>query len=276
MKKNIIKKSTNKSNTLSKSKVKVISKKPINKKSQKQISKNSKNKPNNNIKKVTKKIVKKIVKKITKKVVKKNTKKPIKKVLKKPVKKISKSPTKKSSKIERKIKDKDIILTTKQGLKLEARNEMEKSLVKKGREKGFVTYDEILKYFPEIETDVDYLDELYEILMNANIDILEGGDLLNINEEIKEINKDDPSYDNIQAYLKDIGNFELASKDDEKELAKRIAKGDEEAKTILLKANLRLVVSIAKKYINRSQDLTLLDLIQEGNIGLSKAVEKFE
>ena len=234
-------------------------------------------------KKNTKKIVKKVINKPIKKIVKKVAKKVAKKVINKPIKKISKSPIKKITKnnikkpIKKIIKNKkDIILTPKQELKLEARNEMERSLIKKGREKGFVTFDEILKYFPEIETDVDYLDELYEILMNAKIDVLEGGNLLNIDEEIKSIPKDDMQYDNIQTYLKEIGDFELVDKNDEKELAKRIAKGDEEARMLLLKANLRLVVSIAKKYVNRSQDLTLLDLIQEGNIGLFKAVEKFE
>jgi len=84
------------------------------------------------------------------------------------------------------------------------------------------------------------------------------------------------SFDSVQAYLQAIGNIPLLSPSEEMELAKRVAKGDEEAKRKLIEANLRLVVSIAKKYIGRSKSLTLLDLIQEGNIGLFKAVEKFD
>ena len=236
----------------------------------------SKKTPSKTIKKTsTKKSPSKVIKK-------KNIKKTIptkKKVSivkkKKPTKKSPIKRSQKSNKRKRINKDKTPF-SPKQEQKLEARNELERSLVKKGRERGFVTFDEILKYFPEIETDIDYLDELYEILLSAKIDVLESGNLLNLNEEIEKIPKDDSNYDNIQTYLKEIGNFELIDKDDEKMLAKRIAKGDEEAKNILMKANLRLVVSIAKKYSNRSKDLTILDLIQEGNIGLFKAVEKFE
>src|SRR3989337_3256711 len=86
----------------------------------------------------------------------------------------------------------------------------------------------------------------------------------------------DSSYDSIQMYLREIGQYSLIAGAMEKELAKRIEAGDLDAKNLLMKANLRLVVSIAKKYANRSPDLTLLDLIQEGNLGLHKAVEKFD
>ena len=235
----------------------------------------SKKTPSKTIKKIsTKKSPSKVIKK--KNIKKTITKKKVTVVKnKKPTKKAPTKKPQKSNKRKRINKDKTPF-SPKQEQKLEARNELERSLVKKGRERGFVTFDEILKYFPEIETDIDYLDELYEILLSAKIDVLESGNLLNLNEEIEKIPKDDSNYDNIQTYLKEIGNFELIDKDDEKMLAKRIAKGDEEAKNILMKANLRLVVSIAKKYSNRSKDLTILDLIQEGNIGLFKAVEKFE
>ena len=84
------------------------------------------------------------------------------------------------------------------------------------------------------------------------------------------------SYDSIQMYLKEIGQYPLILAAEEKELAKRIQAGDMEAKNLLARANLRLVVSIAKKYVGRSPDLTLLDLIQEGNLGLFKAVDKFD
>ena len=153
-------------------------------------------------------------------------------------------------------------------------------LITRGKERGFVTYDEILREFPTIESDILFLDELYEKLHTLGIDILEGGGLLELPEE--ETNKKyaysrgDSSYDSIQMYLREIGQYPLIAGSMEKELAKRIEAGDLDAKNLLMKANLRLVVSIAKKYANRSPDLTLLDLIQEGNLGLHKAVEKFD
>lgn len=156
------------------------------------------------------------------------------------------------------------------------------ALVQRGKDRGFVTYDEILKEFPNIELDVDFLDYLYEKLNVAGIDILEGGGLLDFKQEEEDMlkkysmNKSDSSYDSIQMYLKEIGQYPLISGSEEKELAKRIQLGDQDAKGLLAKANLRLVVSIAKKYANRSPDLTLLDLIQEGNLGLFKAVDKFD
>ncbi|MFA6445675.1 MAG: sigma-70 family RNA polymerase sigma factor [Candidatus Paceibacterota bacterium] len=156
-------------------------------------------------------------------------------------------------------------------------------LMTKGRERGFVTYDEILKEFPNIEQDVMFLDELYSRLSVAGIDILEGGGMLNLANdtaapEHKYIagKKSSSSYDSIQMYLREIGQYPLLSGSQEKELARRIEKQDEEAKNLLARANLRLVVSIAKKYVGRSADLTLLDLIQEGNLGLFKAVDKFD
>ncbi|MEN9912907.1 MAG: hypothetical protein RLY66_315 [Candidatus Parcubacteria bacterium] len=156
-------------------------------------------------------------------------------------------------------------------------------LINKGRDRGFVTYDEILKEFPQIENDIIFLDELYSKFTAANVDVLEGGGLL----EIEELNPkkaathysrtgSDSAYDSIQMYLKEIGQYPLITASDEKDLARRIQNGDEEAKNLLAKANLRLVVSIAKKYVGRSPDLTLLDLIQEGNLGLFRAVDKFD
>ncbi|OHA24152.1 MAG: hypothetical protein A3B11_01425 [Candidatus Taylorbacteria bacterium RIFCSPLOWO2_01_FULL_44_26] len=156
-------------------------------------------------------------------------------------------------------------------------------LIQKGRDRGFVTYDEILKEFPQIENDIFFLDELYLKLSGANVDVLEGGGLL----EIEDLNPkkaasaysrsgSDSAYDSIQMYLKEIGQYPLISGAEEKNLARRIESGDIEAKNLLAKANLRLVVSIAKKYVGRSPDLTLLDLIQEGNLGLFRAVDKFD
>jgi len=154
-------------------------------------------------------------------------------------------------------------------------------LIKKGRERGFVTNDEILKTFPLIEEDVMFLDELYTKLGDAGIDILDNGGLLDVAEE-EVLHKKTlfrgrgSTHDSIQMYLKEIGQYSLLVAQDERDLAQRIEKGDEEARNLLARANLRLVVSIAKRYAGRSPDLTLLDLIQEGNLGLFKAVDKFD
>ncbi len=155
-------------------------------------------------------------------------------------------------------------------------------LIAKGRDRGFVTYDEILKEFPQIENDIMFLDELYAKFSAANVDVLEGGGLLEVEELAPKKpghlgrHGSDSAYDSIQMYLKEIGQYPLINAAMEKELAKRIQAGDTEAKNLLAKANLRLVVSIAKKYVGRSPDLTLLDLIQEGNLGLFRAVDKFD
>jgi RNA polymerase primary sigma factor len=161
--------------------------------------------------------------------------------------------------------------------KIKNMDEKANKLLLKGRERGFVTYDEILKEFPTIEDDIVFLDDLYQKFNTAGIDVLEGGGLLDVSDEVlaKKLAKDS-SYDSIQMYLKEIGQYSLLNGNEEKTLAKRIELGDEDAKTLLMRANLRLVVSIAKKYVGRSPDLTLLDLIQEGNLGLHKAVDKFD
>jgi RNA polymerase primary sigma factor len=151
--------------------------------------------------------------------------------------------------------------------------------VQRGRERGFVTYDEILRTYPEIETNIDFLDEVYERLSQLGIDIIESGGLLDVHtdEELvtRKIGKG-AGGDSTQMYLREIGQYPLLTAKDERELAQRIASGDEEAMSLLARANLRLVVSIAKKYVGRSPDLTLLDLIQEGNLGLFRAVDKFD
>lgn len=152
----------------------------------------------------------------------------------------------------------------------------ENEIIKKGKERGFITYDDIIKIFPDLERDITYLDELYEKLAAASVDVIDGGNLLDMDEDISKLAGDEANHDSIQIYLKEIGQYPLLSSEEEKELAKRIEMGDEEAKTILAKANLRLVVTFAKKYVGRSPNLTLLDLIQEGNLGLFKAVEKYD
>ena len=156
-------------------------------------------------------------------------------------------------------------------------------LLSKGRQRGFVTYDEILKEFPVIEGDILFLEELYEKFSTANIDVLDSGGMLDDSNtdlvEKKNTYKrgsDISSHDSIQMYLREIGQYPLLTGKEEREFAKRILNGDEEARNLLARANLRLVVSIAKRYVGRSPDLTLLDLIQEGNLGLFKAVDKFD
>ena len=156
-------------------------------------------------------------------------------------------------------------------------------LVERGRMRGFVTDTEILNYFPNIEKDISFLEAIYDRLETANIKVIETTQLIDLpSDEInqKELEAATDMGDNlpdaVQMYLKAIGRTALLTQPEEKELAKRAEKGDEEARQKLIRANLRLVVSIAKRYVNRTPHLSILDLIQEGNIGLSKAVEKFD
>ncbi|MEI6352648.1 MAG: sigma-70 family RNA polymerase sigma factor [Candidatus Nomurabacteria bacterium] len=169
-------------------------------------------------------------------------------------------------------KNKNVKLNKNDILKIERENE----LIRKGKDRGFVTYDDIIKIFPDLEKDITFLDELYEKMSSAGIDILDGSNLLDMDEDYMKLGKDEANHDSIQIYLKEIGQYPLLSSEEERDLAKRIEMGDEEAKNILAKANLRLVVTFAKKYVGRSPNLTLLDLIQEGNLGLFKAVEKYD
>ena len=227
----------------------------------------------------------------TKKVkeVKKNPKiiKEVKKVVKKPVTKPVSKTTKKGPIVKGKEVEKEIeapirvvapaVIPKNKSWELKA-----VKLIDKGKDRGFVTYDEVLKEFPNIESDVDFLDELYGKLTISGVDIVEGGGLLDLDvlssgkEKSVYTRNQDSQYDSIQIYLKEIGQYPLIHAHEEKELARRILDGDDEAKNLLARVNLRLVVSIAKKYVGRSADLTLLDLIQEGNLGLFKAVDKFD
>src|SRR3989344_7997504 len=208
--------------------------------------------------------------------------KPKKKVAKKRMPK-SKPKSKPKKKIAKPAKIKAVKLPKEQKSKIKNFEKKKEALLDKGKKRGFVTYGEILKEFPNIEDDILSLDHLYEKLTERGIDVLEGGGLLDVEDHpesgsTKRRLEDEASgdYDSVQMYLKEIGKYRLITAAEEKEFAKRIALSDEEAKNELAKANLRLVVSIAKKYMGRSSDLTLLDLIQEGNIGLFKAVEKFD
>ena len=158
--------------------------------------------------------------------------------------------------------------------------ERKNELVKKGKEKGFITYEELANALKGLELDADNLDDLYNTFSENDIDIISEGDdsdddggdklLLDDNALTKDLTINDP----VRMYLKEIGQIKLLTLDEESVLADRISEGDEEAKNILAEANLRLVVSIAKRYVGRG--MLFLDLIQEGNIGLMKAVDKFD
>ncbi len=159
-------------------------------------------------------------------------------------------------------------------------------LIRRGKSRGFVIDTEILYCFPNIEKDIRFLEEIYERLENANIKIIEAGHLIDVSEK-EEVSKKELEKaidieseirlpDAVQMYFKEIGKTALLTGAQEKELAKRNERGDKEARHQLMQANLRLVASIAKRYVYRSPNLSILDLMQEGNIGLSKAVEKFD
>lgn len=148
-----------------------------------------------------------------------------------------------------------------------------KILLKKGKERGFITYDEILYLFPDIDKSPYIFDKIYDRLEVSGIELKSSSEIWDIKDESFD---EETLSDATQKYLAEIGKYPLLTPEEEKELAKRASKGDLEARERLIKSNLRLVVSIAKKYIGKSKGLTLLDLIQEGNIGLIKAVDRFD
>jgi len=154
-----------------------------------------------------------------------------------------------------------------------------KALVELGKKKGFLTHDDILEQFPEAEQNIELIDRVYSVLLEQGIDVVEDAkeaEQKGKGEEEEETPEpggvaiDDP----VRMYLKEIGKVALLTPEQEVDLAQRMEKGDEEAKRRLIEANLRLVVSIAKKYVGRG--MLFLDLIQEGNLGLIRAVEKFD
>ena len=155
-------------------------------------------------------------------------------------------------------------------------------LVKEGKDQGYLTYEQIAKKTIDLDLDSNALDELYNVLTENHIEVKaededEGSSIDikdDITDNIPDESKDMSVNDNVRMYLKEIGKISLLSLEEEQELSKRVAEGDEKAKNILAESNLRLVVSIAKRYVGRG--LLFLDLIQEGNIGLMKAVEKFD
>jgi len=157
--------------------------------------------------------------------------------------------------------------------------ERKEELLKKGKEKGCITYEELANSLKGLELTGEELDELYNLFSDNDIKIISEDDseeedgsslLLDDNAITKDLTINDP----VRMYLKEIGQIKLLTTEEELELADRILEGDEQAKSTLAEANLRLVVSIAKRYVGRG--MLFLDLIQEGNIGLMKAVEKFD
>ncbi len=164
---------------------------------------------------------------------------------------------------------------------LEIKKNVIKELIDKGKKKGVLTHNEIVSSFFETEITAEELETIYDLLEKENIEIVE--DLEKELEEI-EVTKEELEDlsipegvsidDHVKMYLKEIGKVNLLDAEQETQLAKRMAEGDEEAKKKLAEANLRLVVSIAKRYVGRG--MLFLDLIQEGNLGLIKAVDKFD
>ena len=173
------------------------------------------------------------------------------------------------------------------------KKELQEGIIEKAKKKGKVSYAEIADSLENVELDKDQMDELYDALSSNGVELIsesepedfplieedrEDADIIVDDEEEVEIdlslpkgiNVDDP----VRMYLKEIGKVPLLTAEEEIELAKRMEAGDEEAKKKLCEANLRLVVSIAKRYVGRG--MLFLDLIQEGNLGLIKAVDKFD
>ena len=279
---------------------KVIKKKPVKKtpkKVAKKITKKSSKKAAKKVtKKTTKKAPKKVVKKTAKKAVKKATKKVIKKksvkpfdsahgpkpkpkkkeVAKKTVKKVTQKAVKNTAKKIAKNVTKKKTARKKRYVKAQWPEEKANSLLSKGRLRGFLTEEELLYSFPNLE---DYLGE-YEVFLDqvhvVGVMVKEtNGDILSVDDEdAMIIGLPKIPHNSVQMYLKEIGKTSLLTAAEEVKLAKLKDMDDQEAFQKMIESNLRLVVSIAKKFVGYG--LTLLDLIQEGNIGLFRAVEKFD
>jgi len=147
-------------------------------------------------------------------------------------------------------------------------------LIQKGRMAGFITYQEMIQAIPNAEKNIPLLDELFDLFAEQGIETKQPQRLLDSKPKTDKVpDISEISDDSVRMYLREVGKIPLLNTEDEIRLAKRAEQDDENAKKKLAEANLRLVVSIAKKYIGRG--LTLLDLIQEGNAGLLRAVEKF-
>lgn len=285
-------------------KKKVVRNKKVDKKPKSKVKKIvvSKKKVNSKIVK-NKKVVKKTVVKSKRKAVLKKPK--LKSKIKSKIKKAKKNIILKKKKVIKKIKKVEKTKKVKKVKKIkrgrkavkssakkrESADEQIKELLDRGKSKGFVTEEEILHIFPDIEDDIEKLEKIYDELEQANIKIETTVDVIDVvenkeddskkskaevKEEMKDLSLDNIFNDSVQMYLREIGRVPLLTAEEEVQLAKRKEKGEVAAQQMMAEANLRLVVSIAKKYVGRSANLSLLDLIQEGNIGLFRAVEKFD
>ena len=183
-----------------------------------------------------------------------------------------------------KIKKQSVAQEQKEAKKIDVKLEVRK-LIKRGRDQGFVTQDEILNIFPQPEFAINEIDELFHRLLNEGVDVFDTTEIdqADLSKSVSELEKELESLttleegylsDPVRMYLREIGRVSLLTYEEEVSLAKRVEKSDKKARERLINANLRLVVSIAKKYVNRG--LTLLDLIEEGNIGLMRAVMKYD
>jgi len=170
--------------------------------------------------------------------------------------------------------------------KEEKKKESIKNLIARGEKKGFVTQEEILKIFPDAEFHIEELDGLYIKLLDSRIDVFEtvaeeeiagnGKGTSELSKELEVLStlQDKTLTDPVRMYLKEIGRIPLLIAEEEINLAQRVEKGEKKARSKLIQSNLRLVVSIAKRYLGRR--MNFLDLIQEGNQGLMRAVEKYD
>lgn len=310
-KKKAVKKSTTKKKVVAKTakkkpvakKKKVIKKKPATKKKavKKPVKKTATKKAPAKKKAAKKPAKKKVAKKAPKKTVKKKTtktstkkavkKKPAKKAVKKAPKKTTKSSGKKTTAARKKKTTKVKLVAQKPEGLVEPSEDRMNLILKKGRNRGFLTHAEILAAFPYLEWYLPTYEGFLDILDYNSVSIVEmqGGLLGNRDQQtevLTEFRGKQPdqekgvfdlasiSADSIQMYLREIGKIPLLTADEEVSLAKRKERGDKAAERQMIEANLRLVVSIAKKFVGKS--LSLLDLIQEGNIGLFRAVKKFD
>ena len=181
-------------------------------------------------------------------------------------------------------KEENISVEKKIDLKeIKTMDERKKELLEIGKEIGFITFEQLANILKGLELDAENLDDLYNFLNDNNIEVVaesedasddDGGDISDLILSEDDLPKNLSINDPVRMYLKEIGKISLLSLEEELEIAKQIEEGNEEAKNKLAESNLRLVVSIAKRYVGRN--LGFLDLIQEGNIGLMKAVEKFD
>ena len=193
------------------------------------------------------------------------------------------TPKKTKAKIESTPKKKETVIEKKAVVgEIKSLEDREKELIALGKKDGFITYETLAEHLKGLDLDADALDELYNALIDNNIEIVSDDDSNNggkvVSEELvlsdEELTKDVNINDPVRMYLKEIGKIPLLTMEEEMKYSVAAAAGDENAKRILAESNLRLVVSIAKRYVGRG--LLFLDLIQEGNIGLMKAVEKFD